>query len=158
MKTPKLWVTILANSLLLSGCVGTVTPAHVSPAQASFDASGDPAQVQHIRDAQATNSGPIIVPSAAPIILPSWTSVVAGSTNGPTSGLLGFVGGQAVITPHAVDRYNALMVEFGAAWPPGVHPGDGVTPFGDNYRIDSAHLFYFVTANRWHKEGKAVAK
>ena len=76
------------------------------------------------------------------------------------SGVLGMTNHCAILTAHAVDRYNALMVTYGKAWAPPVKPWDGVTatPTNGVYILDAQHTFYFGTANRWKKEGKDPPK
>jgi hypothetical protein len=77
------------------------------------------------------------------------------------SGLLGFTtNGQgqvtgAVITPHARDRYNALVAAYGARYQPAVKPDDGIVPTGTNtFRIDAEHLIKFSAMNRWRKQAQ----
>lgn len=60
--------------------------------------------------------------------------------------------GNAVITAHARDRYNALMDEYGKLFLPPVNRDDGITPTGTNtFLLDGQHEFIFATANRWRK-------
>lgn len=76
------------------------------------------------------------------------------------SGVLAMSNHCAIVTSHAVDRYNALMTLYGKAWAPPVKPWDGVTatPTNGVYILDAQHTFYFSTANRWKKEGKDPPK
>ena len=64
----------------------------------------------------------------------------------------------AVITPHARDRYNVLMREYGNAW--GIlAPDSGIVAIpGNSYWIDAQHLGYFADAQRWKRNGRAPDK
>ena len=92
--------------------------------------------------------------------------------NEQTSGLLWIdAEGNRIVTAHLVERYNALMAQYGKRFVPPVAPGEGVskcqevmlgdkvvrsaTAVGTNvFKIDAQHWFYFLTANRWrHAEG-----
>lgn len=81
---------------------------------------------------------------------PSWD---VGERN---SGFLAFDSrGWGVITPHARDRYNALVVLYGGVYKPPVRVDDGIEATGTNtYLIDPEHLVKFATMNRWFKSGK----
>jgi hypothetical protein len=60
--------------------------------------------------------------------------------------------GNAVITAHARDRYNALMDRYGKLFSPPVNRDDGITPTATNtFLLDGQHEFIFATANRWRK-------
>ena len=67
------------------------------------------------------------------------------------SGFIGFdAAGNGIITPHARDRYNALVDVFGKQFQPPVNRDDGVTATATNtYVIDPQHLDYFMRMNRW---------
>jgi len=72
-----------------------------------------------------------------------WTTNSAGETTG------------AFITAHALERYNALMLDYGAAWQ--TKPGDGVTYLPDGGRsfwIDAGHLQHFDDAQKWQRNGR----
>lgn len=72
-----------------------------------------------------------------------------------TSGLLGFnEDGSGRITARARVRYNALVVMYGARFTPPLIEDEGVTPQGEDWRIDAEHLVKFATMSRWRKEGK----
>jgi hypothetical protein len=72
-----------------------------------------------------------------------------------TSGLLGFnEDGSGHITARARARYNALVALYGARFTPPLIEDEGVTPQGDDWRIDAEHLVKFATMARWRKEGK----
>jgi hypothetical protein len=62
--------------------------------------------------------------------------------------------GSGTITPHARDRYNALVEIYGKRLLPPVQVDEGITPAGTNYVIDAQHLNYFKRMNRWKKENK----
>ena len=59
----------------------------------------------------------------------------------------------AIITPHARDRYNALMSEYGRAWL--ISGNDvGLTCQSNGcWFIDDEHLQDFITASRWRRNG-----
>lgn len=67
----------------------------------------------------------------------------------------------AVITPHARDRYNALIDSYGGYYRPPLQRDAGVCPIiltgagVSSYLIDAQHLVEFMTMNRWSKQGKA---
>jgi len=59
----------------------------------------------------------------------------------------------AILTPHARDRYNGLVLRYGAKFSPAVQQDDGITPTATNtFLLDAQHLAYFATFNRWRKE------
>ncbi len=81
------------------------------------------------------------------------------------SGFLGFTnvyvnnvpGEYGVLSSHAVDRYNALIANYGEKFIPPLKSGDGIfrtAVLSDIWFIDKQHLVYFETMNRWRKEGK----
>jgi len=57
----------------------------------------------------------------------------------------------AVITPHARDRYNALVTLYSTNFFPRLEIDAGITPAPPNFRIDAEHLVDFMRMNRWHK-------
>lgn len=67
------------------------------------------------------------------------------------SGLLGNDSqGNAIITAHARDRYNALVDDYGKFFSPPLNRDDGIMPTATNtFLIDGEHLFFFATMNRW---------
>jgi hypothetical protein len=71
--------------------------------------------------------------------------------NTENSGVIGTnAQGDAILTAHAMDRYNRLMAYYGHYW--SVKTNEGVTPTATNtFLIDRQHFFYFSTANRWSK-------
>lgn len=60
--------------------------------------------------------------------------------------------GSGTITPHARDRYNALIGVFCKKFSPELRVDDGVTLAGTNYIIDAQHLNYFKQMNRWRRD------
>lgn len=84
------------------------------------------------------------------------------------SGFLGFTLGEdgqsegALLTQHAVDRYNFLIndykVQFKEQTGIDINRGDGLSPTLTTsnlpiYKIDLEHLQYFLKLSRWKKEG-----
>lgn len=57
----------------------------------------------------------------------------------------------AILTPHARDRYNALLALYGTNFFPALTLDAGITPAPPNYRIDAEHLVDFMRMNRWRK-------
>lgn len=77
---------------------------------------------------------------------PSWDG------NEQNSGVINFVAGKgALITPRAAARYNALIVKYGTMFIPILKEGDGLTPEGENFFLDSEHVVKFAEMNRKHK-------
>ena len=58
----------------------------------------------------------------------------------------------AIITPHARDRYNALIPVYGTNFFPALKFDEGITPAPPNFRIDAQHLVEFMRMNRWHHQ------
>lgn len=69
------------------------------------------------------------------------------------SGFLGFdPAGRGILTPHARDRYNRLVAEYGARYLPPLVLDAGVTPTATNtFLLDPEHLVDFAEMNRWRK-------
>ena len=68
------------------------------------------------------------------------------------SGFIGFEGSAGIITPHARDRYNALIEIYGKKFNPPITSDYGVWPYtGGNYIISPQALTYFTQMNRWRK-------
>lgn len=70
------------------------------------------------------------------------------------SGFIGFEGSAGIITPHARDRYNALIEIYGKKFNPPITFDYGVWPMGEtggNYIISPQALTYFTQMNRWRK-------
>ena len=58
----------------------------------------------------------------------------------------------AIITPHARDRYNALIALYSTNFFPPLTMDAGITPSTNSaFRIDAQHLTEFMRMNRWHK-------
>jgi hypothetical protein len=75
--------------------------------------------------------------------------------NEANSGFIAFTkSGAGLITPHARDRYNALVEKYGNRFLPVLQKDSGIRPAGDVYEIDGEHLAKFSVMNRWRKEGK----
>lgn len=68
------------------------------------------------------------------------------------SGFIGFENGCGVITPHARDRYNALIEVYGKKFLPPLTYDYGVWPYSNgNYLITPQALTDFAQMNRWRK-------
>jgi hypothetical protein len=69
------------------------------------------------------------------------------------SGFYGYdVEGYGYITPHARDRYNLLIANFGYRYQPPMKFDEGITATATNsYRIDPEHLVDFQEMNGWKK-------
>lgn len=79
-------------------------------------------------------------------------TVASFDGNVQTSGLLGFTAdGSGILTPHARDRYNALVQVYGKRFAPALQLDAGVTRSGSIYLIDAEHLVKFGTMNLWRK-------
>jgi hypothetical protein len=64
--------------------------------------------------------------------------------------------GALLITQHALDRYNAMILVYGNRFVPPVQVNDGVTPspmMPGVYRMDEQHARYFNDMNLWRKAG-----
>jgi hypothetical protein len=90
-------------------------------------------------------------------IVPAKVKAATASYDGgqQNSGFIAFApdhGGY--ITPHARDRYNALVADYGNQFSPALQPDIGLAPATNNWHIDAQHLFYYATMNRWRTEGK----
>jgi hypothetical protein len=76
---------------------------------------------------------------------------IAAGTN-QNSGWLGYTDASktlGVITPHARDRYNALVERYGAAW--NIQKDFGLAPWTNgNYSITPQAL----VASQWKRDGK----
>jgi len=77
------------------------------------------------------------------------------------SGLISFIGDDALITKQARDRYNNLIemykIKFKKEKAIELKTDSGIKPYKDNfnnelYLIDSEHLVYFGVLNSWLKE------
>lgn len=55
--------------------------------------------------------------------------------------------GGALITPHARDRYNALVAKYGRSYSPPLVADEGLAPSNGLYHIDAQHLAYFAEMN-----------
>lgn len=75
--------------------------------------------------------------------------------NAQNSGFMGFdASGNGILTPHARDRYNALVDAFGSRMQPAVRRDEGIVATSTNtFLIDAQHLEYFATWQRWLREG-----
>ena len=60
---------------------------------------------------------------------------------------------QAILTPHARDRYNGLIAIYGSRFLPPLKPDFGLTEAGPNGIISPEGLADFATMNRWRKAG-----
>ncbi len=101
--------------------------------------------------------GLALVPACSTVTPPQVKAATASYDAGePNSGFLGFTAdGGGLITPHARDRYNALIALYGDRFLPALKPDAGVVAQGDVFKIDAEHLVKFATMNRWHKSGPA---
>jgi hypothetical protein len=68
------------------------------------------------------------------------------------SGFIGWSGHSGVITPHARDRYNALIEIYSKKFVPPLLTDYGITATTSNvFLITPEALADFVLMNRWHK-------
>jgi hypothetical protein len=92
-----------------------------------------------------------------PIIRPPVVKDHEASFDGNThnSGFIGFdAAGNGILTPHAKDRYDALVAQYGDQFHPPLAKGDGITLTSTNtYLIDAQHLVAYTRMNRWLKSG-----
>ncbi len=70
------------------------------------------------------------------------------------SGILSLVPEGAIITAHAHDRYNALVLTYGREFLPEIRRDYGVTPHDADYLINREALQKFVLMNTWHRMGR----
>ena len=116
--------------------------------------------------------GLLLVASGCGTVIPKTVQANVASYDGDAqnSGLLstttnstGEVTG-AIITMHARDRYNALIVIYSTNFYPALKFDAGITPLKlpsfiivgkppplQTYSIDAEHLVDFMRMNRWHK-------
>jgi hypothetical protein len=94
-----------------------------------------------------------VAPSRIVSSAPSWDG-----TNQHSGFVAWTTNGTAIITPHARDRYNALVTRYGTNWSPALVCDSGIFPAAGQYswayEIDNEHLAKFATMLRWKKEGK----
>ena len=76
--------------------------------------------------------------------------------NSQNSGFIGFdAAGNGILTPHARDRYNALVSVYGSRLSPPAQMDVGITGTDTNtFLIDAQHLADFAKFQRWSREGK----
>jgi hypothetical protein len=68
------------------------------------------------------------------------------------SGFIGWSGASGLITPHARDRYNALIQIYGQKFAPPLVADYGLTATSSNvFLIKPEALTDFATMNRWRK-------
>lgn len=81
-------------------------------------------------------------------------SVASFDGNQQNSGFIGFTtNGAGIITPHARDRYNALVATYSAKFLPPLTADSGITPTATNtFLIDAEHLSDFGIMNHWRKQ------
>jgi hypothetical protein len=85
---------------------------------------------------------------------PSWDGNVrnSGFTNWHTNDT-GIIYG--VLTPHARDRYNGLIEQYGDRFTPPLKRDYGIINNQTNFFITSEGLYNFIKMNRWRKiDGK----
>jgi hypothetical protein len=70
--------------------------------------------------------------------------------NQQNSGFIGFdQAGNGILTPHARDRYNLLILAYGKRFNPALGVDEGLTATATNtFLIDAQHLADFATMNR----------
>lgn len=78
--------------------------------------------------------------------------------NQRNSGFIGWytnVSIYGIITPHARDRYNALIKTYGKKFVPPLKQDYGIQPFTTNsFLINNEGLSDFLQMNQWRKDGK----
>jgi hypothetical protein len=91
-----------------------------------------------------------VIPRTVTDSAPSWDG-----TN-QNSGLVGFSpDGGGIITSNARERYNGLVVIYGARFVPALKADAGLWQMPDGtWHIDQQHLACFAKMNRWRKEGR----
>jgi len=94
------------------------------------------------------------VSTVTPTVVKSTTASWDGAEQ--NSGLLGWTtNGLAIITPHARDRYNALVGEYGKQFAPTLVWNYGIGTTSSNaFTITPEALADFARMNRWRKAGK----
>lgn len=86
--------------------------------------------------------------------------VTAGASWDGTNQNSGFIGwtanGCGVLTPHAYDRYNALIDDYGNRFHPALEAGRGVIGYTNGtYLFTPEAIADFAAMNRWRRmEGK----
>jgi hypothetical protein len=72
-----------------------------------------------------------------------------------TSGVLGRLpDGSWVVTPHWLERYQAMIRDYGAYFAPPLKPANGVSLGWGLVTASSQAVTDFETMNRWRKAGK----
>lgn len=88
-------------------------------------------------------------------VIPLQVTSAAASFDGGerNSGFIGWTtNGCGIITPHARDRYNALIVDYGARFHPPLKPDYGIMPSATNtFIITPEALSDFAAMNRWRR-------
>jgi hypothetical protein len=75
-----------------------------------------------------------------------------------SSGVLRLVDGGAIITAHARDRYNALVLTYGREFRPAMTIDYGITTTVDGaIQISNEALQKFILMNAWQRMGRAPA-
>lgn len=87
-------------------------------------------------------------PTIRPVVLHATTASWDGDKQ--DSGLIGLDAQKnAILTPHAKDRYNVLMDAYGSRFSPPAKAGDGITATATNtFLLDAQHFVYFTVAER----------
>jgi len=78
------------------------------------------------------------------------------------SGVIAWVPGGELVTPHWRDRYNGMIALYGARFLPPVRPDDGLVPASPGnaatqFFVDNEHVEKFVLMNTWRKQDAAKA-
>lgn len=88
------------------------------------------------------------------IVTPHTVNSSAYSFDGTNqnSGVIGFVGEQAEVTPHWRDRYNGMIAVYSKRFLPPLVPDYGLTPTATNTFLVTPEAYRdFVKMNRWRK-------
>lgn len=93
------------------------------------------------------------------IVPPPVKPIAASYDNGErNSGFYGFVTNNGVaygiISPHARDRYNALIATYGKKFSPRIKEDYGIIDNNTNYLITLEGLSDFAIMNQWRKNGQ----
>lgn len=97
----------------------------------------------------------LVIVSGCGTVTPKQVTSAAASFDGSerNSGFIGWTtNGFGIITPHARDRYNALIADYGVRFHPPLKPDYGITPTPTNtFTITPEALSDFATMNRWRR-------
>jgi hypothetical protein len=87
----------------------------------------------------------------------SWDTTPSGAQK-QNSGILGVdAEGWVIVTPHAKDRYNALVRAYGSRFKPGLEVDHDLLPTATNtFLMAPVGFEHFAAMLRWDKQGRSA--